>query len=99
MCGTASGWAKMAFVCLLIGMSLHIAGWATINWMTYETTGSVLQVDVGLWRMKSCTSGQCSDTAVQSQYETGKDEVNVKNRLRMRSMSETGKDEVNVRNR
>ena len=31
--------------------------------------------------------------------ETGKDEVNVRNRLRMRSMSETVKDEVNVGNR
>lgn len=70
MCGTASGWAKMAMVCLLLGMVLHIAGWATKNWMTYETSGSVLSVDVGLWRQKSCTNGNCQETAVQSQYET-----------------------------
>ncbi|XP_076465675.1 uncharacterized protein LOC143297291 [Babylonia areolata] len=70
MCGTASGWAKMSFVCLLVGMALHIAGWATNNWMTYETSGSVLEVDVGLWRQRSCTNGNCEVTAVQSQYET-----------------------------
>lgn len=70
MCGTASGWAKMAMVCLMLGMILHIAGWATKNWMTYETSGSVLSVDVGLWRQKSCTNGNCQETAVQGQYET-----------------------------
>lgn len=70
MCGTASGWAKMAFACLFCGMVLHIAGWATNNWMTYETSGSVLQVDVGLWRQKSCTSGNCQTQSVQSAYQT-----------------------------
>lgn len=61
----------MAFFCLLVGMVLHIAGWATNNWMTYETSGSVLKVDVGLWRQLSCTNGNCKTESVQSTYETG----------------------------
>ncbi|KAL8565208.1 hypothetical protein ACOMHN_001106 [Nucella lapillus] len=70
MCGTASGWAKMAFVCIVVGMALHIAGWATNNWMVYETAGSVLQLDVGLWRQKGCTNGDCVEEAVESRFET-----------------------------
>nr|KAG5709945.1 hypothetical protein BaRGS_029987 [Batillaria attramentaria] len=61
----------MALVCLVLGMALHISGWATKNWMTYETSGSVLQTDVGLWRQKSCNDGVCTETEVQDGYETG----------------------------
>uniref|UniRef100_A0A0B7AF25 Uncharacterized protein n=1 Tax=Arion vulgaris TaxID=1028688 RepID=A0A0B7AF25_9EUPU len=71
MCGPASGWSKTALVVLIVGMSLHIAGWATNNWMTYSNTNNVITINVGLWRMVSCTSGDCTDSPVISQYETG----------------------------
>ncbi|KAH9508574.1 hypothetical protein Btru_052054 [Bulinus truncatus] len=71
MCGPASGWSKVALVVLTVGIAIHIAGWATTNWMTYSTTNNVLETNIGLWRMTSCTSGTCEETAVKSQYETG----------------------------
>ncbi|RUS84563.1 hypothetical protein EGW08_007658 [Elysia chlorotica] len=72
MCGPSSGWSKLALVVLIVGVALHIGGWATINWMSYSTTNGVVDTDIGLWRMKSCTSGTCSETSVASVYETGK---------------------------
>ncbi|XP_055896591.1 uncharacterized protein LOC106065833 [Biomphalaria glabrata] len=70
MCGPASGWSKVALVVLIVGISIHIAGWATTNWMTYSTTNNALETNIGLWRMIACTSGSCKDTSVASQYET-----------------------------
>ncbi|XP_059174071.1 uncharacterized protein LOC131954421 [Physella acuta] len=70
MCGSASGWSKFALIILLVGIAIHIAGWATTSWMTYSTTNNVVETKVGLWRMVSCNSGTCSDTTVASQYET-----------------------------
>ncbi|XP_041374145.1 uncharacterized protein LOC121387182 [Gigantopelta aegis] len=67
-CGDASGWAKMALIVLIIGMCLHIAGWATPNFMIYETASGVLKVTVGLWRMTSCASGTCQELAVTTIY-------------------------------
>ncbi|GFO24720.1 hypothetical protein PoB_005122500 [Plakobranchus ocellatus] len=74
MCGPSSGWSKVALVVLIVGVALHIAGWSTINWMSYSTTNGVIDTDVGLWRMKSCNSGTCSETSVASEFET--DEFN-----------------------
>ncbi|XP_012946359.1 uncharacterized protein LOC106013959 [Aplysia californica] len=71
MCGPASGWSKIALLVLVLGICIHIAGWATTNWMVYSTTSGAVDIEVGLWRMESCTSGVCEDTAVASQYETG----------------------------
>jgi hypothetical protein len=70
MCGPSSGWAKAALVVLIIGMALHIAGWATNYWMTYNTTNNVNTIHIGLWRMVSCDSGNCLDSQVMSQYQT-----------------------------
>lgn len=71
MCGPASGWSKAAFVVLIIAVPLHIAGWATTNWMTYSTTDKSVETNIGLWRMLACSSGACTDSPVASQYETG----------------------------
>lgn len=70
MCGHASGWSKLSLVVLVLAVSVHIAGWATTSWMSYETTNEVLSVDVGLWQMESCTSGTCTSTSVADQYAT-----------------------------
>lgn len=70
MCGPSSGWSKLALVVLIVAVALHIAGWASMHWMSYSTTNGVLETDIGLWRMKSCTSGTCSETSVASTYET-----------------------------
>ncbi|KAK7116335.1 uncharacterized protein [Littorina saxatilis] len=68
MCGTATGWAKMAFVCLFLAMILHIVGWATLNWMIYETSGNVITANIGLWRQKSCSSGVCNEQSTTDQF-------------------------------
>ncbi|BFY98371.1 hypothetical protein BsWGS_01421 [Bradybaena similaris] len=70
MCGPSSGWSKAALVVLIIGMSLHIAGWATNNWMVYSTTNNVVETNIGLWRMVACVSGDCTDSPLESTYET-----------------------------
>lgn len=72
MCAPTSWWVKVALVVLIVGVALHIAGWATIHWMTYETANSVIETNVGLWRQESCAVDVCEEASVASQYETGK---------------------------
>lgn len=72
MCGTASVWAKLALGCIVLGMTLHIAGWASMYWMVYETSGSVLQTFIGLWRQKTCQNNVCTEDAVDK-YVTGEE--------------------------
>lgn len=72
MCGTASVWAKLALGCMVLGMTLHIAGWASMYWMVYETSGSVLQTFIGLWRQKTCQNNVCTEDAVDK-YVTGEE--------------------------
>jgi len=70
MCGGASGWSQLSLVLLALALAVHVAGWATTAWMTYETTNGVISVDVGLWQMESCTSGSCTSASVADQYAT-----------------------------
>ncbi|WAQ97805.1 hypothetical protein MAR_022178 [Mya arenaria] len=63
-CGTASIWAKLAFVAIVIGLILFIVGFATPSWMVYQITTSSIRV--GLWRMRSCSNNACTDEAVNS---------------------------------
>ncbi|CAG5118723.1 unnamed protein product [Candidula unifasciata] len=70
MCGPSSGWSKAALVVLIVGMVLHIAGWATNNWMIYNTTNNVQTTNVGLWRMLACNNGDCIDSPVESNFES-----------------------------
>ncbi|KAK6171206.1 hypothetical protein SNE40_019444 [Patella caerulea] len=71
MCSDASGWAKAALVTLIISVALHIAGWATLNWMAYSTTGNVLTYEIGLWQMKSCNDGDCKKVTLPESFVTG----------------------------
>ena len=71
MCGTASGWAKLALLSIFIGFALHVSGWATMHWMVYETSGSVLEINVGLWRQRTCVNTNCDTGSVDGQYEIG----------------------------
>ncbi|KAK7116334.1 uncharacterized protein [Littorina saxatilis] len=70
MCGTASGWAKVALLVMLAAMCLHIAGWVTQSWMVYEGEGSVILVTVGLWRQEACFQGVCSEFETDTLYVT-----------------------------
>lgn len=63
-CGTASLWAKIALVVIIIAMVLDIAGFATISWMVYQITTN--SVRVGLWQMKSCAGTACTEGSVSS---------------------------------
>ncbi|KAK7116337.1 uncharacterized protein [Littorina saxatilis] len=62
MCGTASGWAKAAFVCAIIGTALHIAGWATNFWLVYELDPDIgeFKQNMGLWWVEICNVLSCT---------------------------------------
>ncbi|XP_076444112.1 uncharacterized protein LOC143282379 [Babylonia areolata] len=70
MCGTASWWAKLALVCMFLAVLLQIGGVASANWMIYKSAEAGIELDVGLWRQKNCTSGTCQSSSVNDAYET-----------------------------
>jgi len=70
MCGSSSGWSKVSLCVLCVAVAVHIAGWATVSWMAYSTSNTAVSIDVGLWKMESCSSGACDTTSIASQYET-----------------------------
>ncbi|ESP01209.1 hypothetical protein LOTGIDRAFT_230597 [Lottia gigantea] len=71
LCSDASGWAKASLVCLIIGLFMHVAGWATLEWMVYSTTNDVLSYRIGLWQMTSCNSGSCETITTPDTFVTG----------------------------
>ncbi|KAH3837342.1 uncharacterized protein LOC127879473 [Dreissena polymorpha] len=63
-CGTASLWAKLAFLAIVIGLILFIVGFATPSWMVYQVTTTSIRV--GLFQMKTCTANACAEEGVNS---------------------------------
>ncbi|KAK7116336.1 uncharacterized protein [Littorina saxatilis] len=72
MCGNASIWAKVAFFVALVGMILHIVGWATNFWMVYELpiSAGIFEVYVGLWWQKVCNIDLCDEGAPDARFQT-----------------------------
>ncbi|XP_060074745.1 uncharacterized protein LOC132554439 [Ylistrum balloti] len=70
MCGTASLWAKLALLFIILSTILFIAGFATTSWMIYAFSSGA-KIRVGLWKAQACTSaGTCADRTVPDSYRT-----------------------------
>ncbi|KAH3841188.1 uncharacterized protein LOC127877982 [Dreissena polymorpha] len=72
--GTASTWAKLALVLIVVAAALHVAGFATSYWMLTETIQENLAFATGLWKAINCSGGHdsaCADIDVPSEHKTG----------------------------
>ena len=72
--GTASTWAKLALVLIVVAAALHVAGFATNYWMLTETIQENLAFATGLWKAINCSGGHdsaCADMDVRSEHKTG----------------------------
>ncbi|KAL3867279.1 hypothetical protein ACJMK2_044493 [Sinanodonta woodiana] len=75
-CGAASGWTKVACLMLVIALPLHIAGYATVNWLTVYTVAESYAAGIGLWKMENCSSNAYSNPCktnldVPASYQNG----------------------------
>ncbi|KAK3603101.1 hypothetical protein CHS0354_027885 [Potamilus streckersoni] len=60
-CGSASEWAKVACLLLLIALPLHITGYATVYWLSIYTVAESYAAGIGLWKMENCSSNAYSN--------------------------------------
>ena len=75
VCGTASAWSKIALILIVIGLVLHVAGFATMYWQQIETIQENTVYSVGLWKAYDCSGGHdspCTDHAIPDSYISGK---------------------------
>ncbi|KAK3603098.1 hypothetical protein CHS0354_027882 [Potamilus streckersoni] len=75
-CGSASAWAKVACMMLVIALPLHIAGYATVYWLTVYTVNENYVAGIGLWKMENCSSNAYSSPCktnidVPGSYQNG----------------------------
>lgn len=74
ICGTASTWAKVACVLLIVALGLHVAGFATVYWLQVESIQENVVFSHGLWKALNCSGGHdsaCNDLDVPDSYKTG----------------------------
>ncbi|KAL3867276.1 hypothetical protein ACJMK2_044490 [Sinanodonta woodiana] len=60
-CGSASGWAKVACLLLVLALPLHITGYATVYWLSIYTVAESYAAGIGLWKMENCSSNAYSN--------------------------------------
>ncbi|KAK3603095.1 hypothetical protein CHS0354_027876 [Potamilus streckersoni] len=66
-CGSASGWAKVACLLLVIALPLHIAGYATVYWLSIYTVAENYAAGIGLWKMENCSNNAYSNPCQTNQ--------------------------------
>ncbi|XP_053405962.1 uncharacterized protein LOC123565335 [Mercenaria mercenaria] len=69
--GTATVWAKIALVLIVIAFALQIAGFATDYWQQTETIQENVVYDIGLWNAQNCSGGHdsaCDKVSIPDSY-------------------------------